>query len=69
MVEIIFFHRPYTHANGEPMHDKHDFNFIAQPFLFVPWMSQAFKDHIWIQVGLCYTLKQVSYLRRMFNVN
>jgi len=52
MVEIIFYHRPYTHANGELMHNKHDLNSIAQPFIFAPWMSQALKDHIWIQLGL-----------------
>jgi hypothetical protein len=32
-------------------------------------MSQAFKDHIWIQLGLCYIVKQILYLILMFGVN
>jgi len=32
-MEIIFYHRLYTHGNGEPMHNKHDLNSIAQPFI------------------------------------
>jgi len=68
-MEIIFYHQPYTHANGEIMHNKHDLNSIAQPFIFAPWMSQAFKDHIWIQLGWCYTVKQILYLVLMFGIN
>ncbi len=34
-MEIIFYHQPYTHADGEPMHNKHDFNSIAQPFFLL----------------------------------
>jgi hypothetical protein len=30
-----------------------------RPFFFAPQMSQAFKDHIWIQLGLGYTIKQI----------
>jgi hypothetical protein len=31
----------------------------VQPSFFAPQMSQAFKDHIWTQLGLSYTVKQI----------
>jgi len=45
--------------NGEPAHGKHDLDSIAQPSFFAPLMSQARKDHIWTQLGLNYTVKQI----------
>jgi len=45
--------------NGEPAHGKHDLDSIVQPSFFTPRMSQAFKDHIWIQLGLGYNVKQI----------
>jgi len=59
VVEIIFYHRPHTQINGEPTHGKHDPDSIVCPFFFAPQMSQAFKDHIWTQLGLSYTVKQI----------
>ncbi len=41
------------------MHGKHDLDSITRPFFFAPQMSQAFKDHISIQLGLGYTIKQI----------
>jgi len=45
--------------NGEPAHGKHDLDSIARPSFFAPRMSQALKDHIWTQLGLSYTVKQI----------
>ncbi len=59
VVEIIFYHRLHTWANGEPPHGKHDLDSIAQPSFFSPRMSQALQDHIWTQLGLGYTVKQI----------
>ncbi len=59
MAEIIFYHRPHTRTNSEPAHGKHDFDSITRPSIFAPQMSQALKDHIWIQLGLGYTIKQI----------
>jgi hypothetical protein len=59
VAKIIFYHQPHTRANGEPTHDEHDLDSIAQSFFFAPRMSQALKDHIWTQLGLGYTVKQI----------
>ncbi len=47
------------HINGEPAHGKHDLDSIVRPSFFAPRMSQALKDHIWTQLGLGYTIKQI----------
>ncbi len=59
MAKIIFYHQPHTWVNGEPAHGKHDLDSIMQLFFFDPQMSQTFKDHIWTQLGLGYTVKQI----------
>jgi hypothetical protein len=59
VAKIIFYHQPHTWANGEPAHGKHDLDSIARPSFFAPRMSQALKDHIWIQLGLGYIIKQI----------
>ncbi len=41
------------------MHGKHDLDSITQPYFFYPRMSQALKDHIWTQLGLRYTVRQI----------
>jgi hypothetical protein len=41
------------------VHGKHDLDSIAQPFVFAQRMSQTLKDHIWSQLGLGYTIKQM----------
>jgi hypothetical protein len=56
-MEIIFYHRLYTHANSE--HGKHDLDSIVWPSFFAPQTSQALKDHIWIQLGFGYIIKQI----------
>ncbi len=32
---------------------------FRDPYFFAPRMSQALKDHIWTQLGLRYTVKQI----------
>ncbi len=59
VVTIIFYHRPHTWTNSEPAHGKHDLDSITQPSFFAPQMSQAFKDHIWTQLDLSNTIKQI----------
>jgi hypothetical protein len=59
VAKIIFYHQPHMQINGEPTHGKHNLHSIVQPICFVPRMSQAFKDHIWTQLGLSYTVKQI----------
>jgi hypothetical protein len=59
VVEIIFYHQLHTRANDEPAHGKHDLDSILRPIFFAPRMSQALKDHIWTQLGLRYTIKQI----------
>jgi len=59
VAKIVFYHRPHIQINGEPAHGKHDLDSIALPFFFAPQMSQALKDHIWIQLDLGYTIKQI----------
>jgi hypothetical protein len=59
VAEIIFYHRLHTWINGEPAHGKHDLDSIARPSFFAPQMSQALKDHIWIQLDLGYIIKQI----------
>jgi hypothetical protein len=44
--------------NGEPTHGKHDLDSIVRPSFFAPLMSQAFKHHIWTQLGLSYIVKK-----------
>jgi hypothetical protein len=41
------------------MHGKHDLDSIMWQSFFAPRMSQTLKDHIWIQLGLGYTIKQI----------
>jgi hypothetical protein len=59
VAKIIFYYRPHTQINGEPAHGKHDLDSIVQQPFFAPRMSQAFKDHIWTQLGLGYIVKQI----------
>jgi hypothetical protein len=59
VAKIIFYHQPHTLTNGEPAHSKHDLDSIARQSFFAPQMSQAFKDHIWTQLGLSYIVKQI----------
>jgi hypothetical protein len=59
VAKIIFYHQLHTQINGEHAHGKHDLDSIVRPSFFAPRMSQAFKDHIWTQLGLSYTVKQI----------
>jgi hypothetical protein len=59
VAEIIFYHQPHKRINGEPAHGKHDLDSTARPSFFAPRISQALNDHIWTQLGLGYTVKQI----------
>jgi hypothetical protein len=58
VAKINFYHWPRTWINGEPTHNKHDLDSIAQSFIFYLRMSQVFNNHISTQLGLDYTIKQ-----------
>jgi hypothetical protein len=48
VVEIFFYHKFHTQANGLPTHGQHEPRSIVHMSLYAPQMSQALKDHIWI---------------------
>jgi len=59
VVKILFYHCAHTWENGEPTHGQHDLKFIACMSQYVPRMSQVFQNHIWTQLNLGYTNKQI----------
>jgi hypothetical protein len=59
IVEVTFYHWTYTWTDGKLTHSAHDLESASQMFLYVPCMSQKLKDHIWSQLGLGYTMKQI----------
>ncbi len=59
MSEIIIYHKAHTRTDGSFAHGKHDLESIFRMSCYVPRMSQASKDHIWAQLSLGYTTKQI----------
>jgi hypothetical protein len=59
VVEITTYHKAHTQTNGPFTHGEHDPKSISRMFRYAPHMSQALKDHIWAQLSLCYTSKQI----------
>ncbi len=59
MVEIIIYHKAHTRTNGSFAHREHDLESISHISRYVPCMPQALKDHIWAQLSLGYTTKQI----------
>ncbi len=59
MAEITIYHKAHTRINGSFTHCEHDPKSISRMSLYVPCMSQALKDHIWVQLNLGYTTKQI----------
>ncbi len=59
MVEITIYHKAHTRIDGSFAHGEHDPESISRMFHYVPRMSQALKDHIWVQLSLLYTTKQI----------
>jgi hypothetical protein len=59
VVEIIIYHKAHTRTDGSFTHGEHDSESICRMFRYVPHMSQTLKDHIWAELSLGYTTKQI----------
>jgi hypothetical protein len=59
VVEITIYHKAHTRIDGSFAHGEHDLESIFRMFRYAPCMSQALKDHIWAQLNLDYTTKQI----------
>jgi hypothetical protein len=58
-VKITIYHKAHTRTNGSFTHGEHDPKFISHMFRYVSCISQALKNHIWAQLSLGYTTKQI----------
>jgi len=59
VVEIIIYHKAHTRIDGSFVHGEHDSKSISRMSCYAPCMLQALKDHIWAQLSLAYTTKQI----------
>ncbi len=59
MAKITIYHKAHTQTDGSFTHGEHDLESIFCMFHYAPRMSQALKDHIWAQLSLGYTTKQI----------
>jgi hypothetical protein len=59
VAEITIYHKAHTQIDGLFAHGEHDLESISHMFRYAPCMSQALKDHIWAQLSLGYTIKQI----------
>ncbi len=59
VAEITIYHKAHTQTNGSFAHGEHDRESISHMFCYAPHMSQALKDHIWVQLNLGYMAKQI----------
>jgi hypothetical protein len=59
VTEIRIYHKAHTWIDGSFAHGEHDPKSIYLMFHYVPRMSQALRDHIWAQLSLGYTTKQI----------
>jgi hypothetical protein len=59
VVEITIYHKAHTQTNESFTHGEHDPKSISPMSRYAPRMSQALKDHIWAQLSLGYTTKQI----------
>ncbi len=59
VVEITIYHKAHTRIDGSFAHGEHDSEYISRMSRYAPCMSQALKDHIWAQLNLGYTTKQI----------
>jgi len=57
--EITIYHKAHTQIDGSFTHGEHDPESISYMSRYGPRMSQALKDHIWAQLSLGYTTKQI----------
>ncbi len=59
MVEITIYHKAHTRTDGPFAHGEHDPKSISCMSHDAPHMSLTLKDHIWAQLNLGYTAKQI----------
>jgi hypothetical protein len=59
VVEITIYHKAHTQIDGSFAHGEHDLESIFLMSRYAPCMSQTLKDHIWAQLSLGYTIKQI----------
>jgi hypothetical protein len=59
VAKITIYHKAHTQTDGSFTHGEHDLESIFCMFHYAPRMSQALKDHIWAQLSLGYTTKQI----------
>jgi len=55
----MIYHKAHTQTDGSFAHGEHELKSIFRMSRYVPRMSQALKDHIWAQLSLGYTAKQI----------
>ncbi len=59
MTKITIYHKAHTRTNGSFAHGEHDPESTSHMSCYVPCMSQTLKDHIWAQLSLGSTTKQI----------
>ncbi len=59
MAEITIYHKAHIGIDGSFADGEHDLKSISRISRYAPRMSQALKDHIWAQLSLRYTTKQI----------
>jgi hypothetical protein len=60
VTEITIYHKAHTQIDGSFVDGEHDPKPIFRMSCYAPHMSQALKDHIWAQLSLGYTTKQLD---------
>jgi hypothetical protein len=59
VAEITIYHKAHTRTDGSFAHGEHEPESNSHMSHYAPCMSQALKDHIWAQLSLGYTTKQI----------
>jgi hypothetical protein len=59
VAEIKIYHNAHARIDGSFAHGEHDPESISCMSHYAPCMSQTLKDHIWAQLSLGYTIKQI----------
>ncbi len=66
VVEITFYHRIHTRANGDPTHSVCDLGSTSQMLTYAPCVSHKLKEFIWTQLGLGCVVKQIYDKHKKF---
>ncbi len=59
VAEITIYHKAHTRIDGSFTHGEHDPESISRMSHYASHMSQTLKDHIWAQLNLSYSTKQI----------